>query len=190
MFSVKSDTLYEWKMVTNASDVKDFRFLRYFCTKVHELAGWGKVNVINNYLLDKASIVYKNPMYSADEIKFLQYTIEPAHTLNDTGPMDSFYITRGLKDDCIFYLVPLDRQRLHEFQLGLHVCGIHQALVGTKKATAAATEQPTKDADVSTQKILPNEPAFYDCEYEQAAGLRADAPQISLPLFLYAPHSC
>lgn len=115
--------------------MKDIKFLRYLCTKIHELAGWGRVHVTDNFIFDSAVIAYQNPDYFPTDTDFLQYVIEiPKNSGNQTE--DHFFITEGLKEDCVLYLIPTSRT-LTSFHIDHHVCGIHGALKGIKNETVS-----------------------------------------------------
>lgn len=129
MFSDKG-ILFDWKYVEKAYAVQDRKFLRYFCETLHQLAGWGTVKVNGRFEMDQAFLLYKNPMFFPSDVNYLQYVIQEPQTFEGNVTMTHFYITQGLKEDCIFYLIPTNYQKLDAFNVGHHVCGVHYALKG------------------------------------------------------------
>lgn len=88
----------------------------------HRMAGMGTVDVSVAVKESRWLDFYDPEKYPFIKIDVLVYAIE-GYVKNDTGIPYFFYITKGLKPDCVYYLT---KENLEAIRLTLdrHVCGV------------------------------------------------------------------
>lgn len=95
--------------------------LRRFCQMAHKEAGMGEVNV-RSMITYPRTLNFRNKKYFPSRFDVVRYEIEESG-VNDHGE-NPFFITRGRKPDCVYYLEQWQTDP-HRFHLTKHVCGIY-----------------------------------------------------------------
>lgn len=95
--------------------MKEDEVLKNISHQAHRKVYTGQVEV-DTVTLDVRNLLFTNENYKNVRIDVVIYKIIKAGTF-------FFFITKGLKADCVFYLIKVDTPATL-FQLGRHVCGI------------------------------------------------------------------
>jgi len=95
--------------------------LRKFCQSAHKEAKMGEVTVRNIRTYPR-TLNFRNKKYFPMRIDVVMYEIEESG-VDDHGE-NPFFLTRGQKPDCVYYLIQW-KSDPHRFYLTEHVCGVH-----------------------------------------------------------------
>lgn len=98
---------------------KSAKKLKDVCTQAHNAAKYkGKVGVA---VYDTRTLDFDKEEYISIRIDLLLYALSGLKL--PEGAPNFFYITKGLRADCVYYLVPTDSEAMN-LKFGKHVCGI------------------------------------------------------------------
>ena len=73
------------------------------------------------------TLVFKNPKYISKKFDILTYDVDMGADIPDEKK-EHWYITEGVREDCVFYLDAVD-SRAREFYLKKLVCGISNKML-------------------------------------------------------------
>lgn len=110
--------------IMEAYNAGNFTKVKRICEEFHQLAGHRWSEVENVHLGKKWLAFQADPDYPPMEIDVLTYEVElTKRTQNGT----IFYITSGIREDCVYYLVPTPFNSTL-FHLTEDICGVSKSV--------------------------------------------------------------
>lgn len=104
-----------WEPVRNILD-KDEK-MKNICVQAHELFFKEKLRLARFGFFVRQLYFPDSPQYQNMDVDAMVYSSEE-------DPESLFHFTKGLESHCVYYLLPLDEEKL-KVRLQEHVCGIN-----------------------------------------------------------------